>query len=377
MSKQVRILFGSAIMLLGYSPIIVDVVSKGSGSRILDQSIDGVVEVSGGKSDAAVVVGDAFPVELAESNVVGNLMQNIMMYGDFGDLILANESHVSPSSESTEVTESKPKASSVKIVSRGEFVGARLVKGEIQSNFYVDARRLGVPADVVDGVIGNLSQKIDFRRSLKVGDRFEILYSPKNEMLYARIMTKRSKAAVYRFNSGTSAAYYFENGQKVCFDRGSSFGSPLTRGLRVSSSYGYRRHPISGRWMNHTGVDFMAAYGAPVQAVFDGIVTRASYYYGYGHCVDIKHRSGYSSRYAHLSGYNVRCGAYVKKGQIIGRVGSSGTSTGSHLHLELARNNKTINPLSIKMMPSEGGVVPNLRQFNARKKQIDFLFSKQ
>jgi murein DD-endopeptidase MepM/ murein hydrolase activator NlpD len=268
------------------------------------------------------------------------------------------------------------KVSPVKTISHGEFAGSRLVKSEIQSNFYADARRLGVPANVVDSVIGNLSQKIDFRRSLKAGDRFEVLYSPKNEMLYARIMTRRCKAAVYRFNSGTNTAYYFENGQKVCFDHRSSFGSPLARGLRVSSSYGYRRHPISGRWMNHTGVDFTATYGAPVQAIFDGIVTRASYYYGYGHCVDIKHRSGYSSRYAHLSGYSVRCGAYVKKGQIIGRVGTSGTSTGSHLHLELARNNKTINPLSVKMIPSEGGMCPNLRQFNARKRQIDFLFAK-
>ncbi|MDR2067691.1 MAG: M23 family metallopeptidase [Holosporaceae bacterium] len=385
MSKQIRVLLGGALMLLGYVPAALDVVRRTSDSNVTEQLASNAEEakVFCEKSDGDILDGDvmadsstgALFSSLANADIVGSAMQDIL-HGDFSSLMLCNEQNISFVPEHAPVTEDKPKVSWIKTVSRGEFVGSKLVKSEIQSNFYADARRLGVPANVVDTVIGSISSKIDFRRSLKKGDRFEILYSPKNETLYARIMTKHCKVAIYRFGSGSNVAYYFENGQKVCFDRGSFFGPPLTKGLRVSSFYGYRRHPINGRLANHTGVDFVAAYGAPVHAIFDGVVTRASYYYGYGHCVDIKHRSGYSSRYAHLSGYCVRCGSHVKKGQIVGRVGSSGSSTGSHLHLELAKNNRTINPLSVKMMPAESGVVQNQKQFNALKKQINFLFAK-
>jgi murein DD-endopeptidase MepM/ murein hydrolase activator NlpD len=117
-------------------------------------------------------------------------------------------------------------------------------------------------------------------------------------------------------------------------------------------------------------VDLIAAHGTPVYAVFDGVVTRASRYYGYGNCVDIQHASSYSSRYGHLSRCSVRCGARVRKGQLIGYSGSTGTSTGPHLHLELAKNNRVINPLSVKMIPEESGTVPHMGNFNILKKQI-------
>ncbi|MDR2766234.1 MAG: M23 family metallopeptidase [Holosporaceae bacterium] len=262
------------------------------------------------------------------------------------------------------------------IIAGGAFAGSRLVKSVIQSSFYMDARRCGVPAAVVDGVILNLSQKIDFRRCLKKGDRFEILYGPRNELLYAKISGKHQNCSVYRFDHGGKSAYYYGDGVRVVVAKGNSFGTPLMRALRISSHFGYRRHPINGRWTNHSGVDFVASYGTPVHAIFDGVVTRASYYHGYGHCVDIRHHSGYTSRYAHLSGYNIRRGMPVKKGQMIGRVGSSGTSTGCHLHLELAKNNRTMDPLRMKMIPNESSVVSSMRLFNVRKNQIDLLVTK-
>ena len=196
-------------------------------------------------------------------------------------------------------------------------------------------------------------------------------------MLCAKIYTKRSKVAVYKFAYGTNIAYYFDNGAKVTVSKNNFFGAPLKCGLRVSSPFGRRRHPLSGHWANHTGVDFLASYGTPVCAIFDGIVTRASYYHGYGLCVDICHKlGGYTSRYAHLSGCNVIKGTKVKKGQIIGRVGSSGASTGCHLHLELARNNRALNPLSIKMIHDEPVMVPNLSLFKIYKNQINLLMAK-
>jgi murein DD-endopeptidase MepM/ murein hydrolase activator NlpD len=262
------------------------------------------------------------------------------------------------------------------VIGGGEFDGVRLVKSVIRSNFYVDARSFGVPVAVVDEVIRNLSQKIDFRRSLKAGDRFEILYNVKNELLFARVVAKRCSAAVYMFAQGNGNAYYYGNGVKVNISKNSSFGMPLRCKLQVSSPFGVRRHPLSGLLVKHNGVDLLASHGTVVYAIGEGVVTRASYYHGYGHCVDIRHPSGYTSRYAHLSGYDVRCGSRVKKGQAIGRVGSSGVSTGSHLHLELAKNNKTINPLNMKMVADESVMVPNMRLFKIRKNKIDLLVAK-
>jgi len=265
--------------------------------------------------------------------------------------------------------------SPIKIVTGGEFSGSKLVKSEIKSNFYADARRLGVPAVVVDSVIHNMSSKVDFRRSLQKGDKFELLYDSKNVLVYSRITTKRHNVAVYRFANGSNFAYYFDTGIKVAFNKSNSFGQPIKGRLHVSSGFGMRRHPISNVYKMHTGVDLEVSYGSPVYAIYDGVVTRSSSYYGYGHCIDIQHASGYTSRYGHLSKYAVRVGTKVKKGQLIAYSGSSGTSTGPHLHLEIARNNKILNPLSVKMMPEEVAIVPSMKNFNEFKKKVEKVVS--
>jgi hypothetical protein len=266
--------------------------------------------------------------------------------------------------------------SPIKIVSGGEFSGSKFVKGNIVSNFYVDARKLGIPASVVDSVINNLSSKMDFRHSLKKGDVFEIMYNNKNVMLYSKIKTKYRQVAVYKFTHGNHSAYYFENGARVITAANSnSFVQPLRGKLHISSSFGSRVHPIRGGYQRHTGVDLKASYNTPVFAIFDGVVVKASPYCGYGNCIDIKHPFGYSSRYAHLSRYAVRSGSKVKRGQLIGYTGSTGISTGSHLHLELARNNILLNPLNTKMIPNEVPTVPSIGSFNLLKKRIEKIAS--
>ena len=263
------------------------------------------------------------------------------------------------SSARTDIVE-KPLANDRKIISSGEFAGSYVVKSEIKSNFYADARKNGIPAKVVDKVIHTLSSKVNFRRSLKKGDAFEIMYSKNNELLYAKISTKHGSSSVFGMMIGKKLTYFFENGESVERKRtvvaSDDFGSPLSGKLKISDPFGYRRHPITGKYSHHSGVDLRASYGTPVYAVMSGIVTRASYFAGYGYCVDIKHRSGYSSRYAHLSKFATKAGASVKKGQLIGFVGSTGQSTGAHLHLELAKNNQRINPLGVKMVPGSSKV---------------------
>jgi murein DD-endopeptidase MepM/ murein hydrolase activator NlpD len=309
----------------------------------------------------------AFANLLDEKNFTQELLQNKLSSDRFC------EARTSDCSVPKALNRPSLNVSPIKIISNGEFSGSKFVKSEITSNFYNDARRLGIPVDVVDSVINNLSPKVDFRRSLKRGDAFEIVYSQKNVMLYSKITTKYRQFAVYRFNQGANnSSYYFDNGEKVVARSSSNhFAQPLKGKLCVSSAFGRRFHPITGKRHYHSGVDFRVSYGAPVYAIFDGVVTRASRYYGYGNCIDIKHPAGYSSRYGHLSKFMVRSGARVKKGQLIGFTGSTGVSSGDHLHLELARNDRVLNPLSLKMIPGEAPTVQNRGSFQALKRRIE------
>jgi murein DD-endopeptidase MepM/ murein hydrolase activator NlpD len=244
-----------------------------------------------------------------------------------------------------------------KTIQDGEFVGAKVATGKIKSNFYVDARNAGVPADIVNTVVMNLSSKVDFRRSLQSGDSFEIMYDPKNKLIYSKITTRRREFSVYRYSFGKESAYFFASGERVVpapkANSGAFFGPPLLGKLSVSDGFGVRLHPITRHRHIHSGVDFVVPVGTPVIAVYDGVVTRASYYGGYGYCVDVSHPNGYSSRYAHLSKFKVRPGQKVNKGQILALSGRSGLVTGAHCHMELAKNRKPINPFSVKMMPVE------------------------
>ena len=119
--------------------------------------------------------------------------------------------------------------------------------------------------------------------------------------------------------------------------------SPL-KGHAVSSRYGRRVDPFNGRMAMHSGIDFKAPTGTSVRASGGGIVKEAGRKGGYGNVVEIVHRNGYTTRYAHLSRIHVKPGQRIERGQKIGRVGSTGRSTGPHLHYEIRKGGKAINP---------------------------------
>ncbi len=121
-------------------------------------------------------------------------------------------------------------------------------------------------------------------------------------------------------------------------------GRPITRGW-ISSYYGMRTHPISGRREMHKGIDFAGKLGGPVIAVAKGVVTYAGKRYGYGKVIDIAHGNGYTTRYAHNSRLLVSVGDTVEKGFQIAEIGSSGRSTGPHVHFEVLKNGREINPV--------------------------------
>lgn len=353
LSRKCRILLGGLVACVGYVPLVLDGIS-GSGSP--GNSFVGKCYTDVSEYFSNLMLADetgSFGFDLANGCLNPDLF-------DRGGELLAEADVVDFESEATGIlpdAQKKPQehAAGVKTVDVAGYPSSKMISGQIRSNFYADARGSGVPAVVVDNVIKGMSKKINFRRSLKIGDHFEILYSNKNELLYARIKTKKKDVEIYRANSGKGDDYCFADGEftkdVVVAEKSGTFGQPLRGRLVVSDRFGMRRHPITRRIQHHNGVDLRAKSGQPVYAIYDGVVSRSAFYYGYGKCVDLKHPNHYSSRYAHLSNILVRNGQRVKKGQLIGYAGSTGRSTGPHLHLELARYNRVLNPMTVKMMP--------------------------
>ncbi len=113
----------------------------------------------------------------------------------------------------------------------------------------------------------------------------------------------------------------------------------------MTSSFGMRNHPILGRMARHKGIDLAAPNGTPVYATADGIVERANRFSSYGNYIAIDHGGSLETRFAHLSGFAVKTGDHVRKGQLIGYVGSTGRSTGPHLHYEIRVDGQAVNPV--------------------------------
>ena len=353
-----------SLVAIGYCPILFDNSFKGGSDGELASARD-----FSQREDAGLACSQ---FEIKSLDVLSPLLGLVLDDHSAKEISALNSLGKDRSSkiEKEKGDKKVARASSIKTIHKGEFANCRFVRGEISSNFYSDAIRLGVPPKVADDVKKFLSRRVNFRRSLQVGDKFEILFDRHNRVLYSCITNRKKKFFVYGMRSGGKIGYFYENGEKINYSKGAGFAKPLAGHLSISSGFGRRIHPVTRRVKWHSGIDYRAHYGAPVYAISDGVVVRVSYYGGYGKSIDIKHKSGYRSRYAHLSRYAVRVGDRVKRGALIGNVGATGITTGAHLHLELAKNNRTINPNSIKMIPDENGFVPNKKAFFAYKNRI-------
>lgn len=359
-SKKLRFFLGGTFVVLGYFPVVSNVFFS-------QKSISNTHESFACK--ASVCSLDAFFAKKMQNSDVSQIINSCSKIPEVRSSLLA----------AADVSlKSAKKRTVVRELDHGVLAGSYYVKDKIENNFYADARNAGVPARVVDSVIKQMSGKINFRRSLKIGDSFEIVYNAKDGLQYARIITKKMNIAVYKFYQDKAAGYFFENGDgargKILVSKGSKFAPPLAGKLRLASAYGVRIHPITKRRRKHKGADFAAPYGTPVFAVNHGKVLRSAPFSSYGNCIDIQHDEGFSSRYAHLSRLAVKVGTFVKRGQLIGYVGSTGASTGNHLHLELLKNNVNLNPLSVRMIPAKTkmDVVTDKKQFEIFKKAVLF-----
>ena len=256
-----------------------------------------------------------------------------------------------------------------------------VAQGSMSDSLYVSAMQAGATPELTAQVVKLFSHKLDFSRDIHPGDRFRMVFDRKvtesgrtveaGELQYAEIGAKGEVARFYRFRppGSTEAQYFDELGKNI---RGFLLRTPVD-GARITSGFGLRLHPILGFTRMHKGVDFAAPSGTPVFAAGDGVVKEAQWRGGYGRWLEIQHNAQWATGYGHLSGWAVRAGQRVHQGQVVAYVGSTGESTGPHLHYEVMLKGEKINPKGAKV--PQGTILEGreLAAFGAEKSHIDTL----
>lgn len=233
-------------------------------------------------------------------------------------------------------------------------------KAQIQTSVYGSAARANIPAQVVAELIRIYSWNVDFQRDIRQGDKIEVLYETfetedgefarYGDILYANLGVRGKDIPIYRYEMKDGRVDYFQpDGMSI---RKTLMRTPVD-GARISSGFGMRRHPVLGYNKMHKGMDFAAPTGTPIYAAGDGIVEEAGRKGSYGKYVRIRHNSKLKTAYAHMHKIKVRVGTRVEQGQVIGTVGSTGRSTGPHLHYEVLKNGKQVNPRSVDLPTGE------------------------
>ena len=253
-----------------------------------------------------------------------------------------------------------------------------VLKSEVRGSLAATAQRMGADAAIRRRATQLFAHKLDLQRDVRATDEFTMVFGrtvtengrtvDTDDLLYAEL----KGVVFYRFQpAGAKEAQYFDASGKNM--RSSMMRTPLDRVSRVSSNFGVRIHPISGYRRMHQGTDFAAGTGTPIIAPADGVVVEARRWGGYGNWLRIRHSNGLESGYGHLSRYGsgIRAGQRVTQGQVVAYVGSTGASTGPHLHYEIWRNGQRINPSGIRMDESNILSGVNLTAFRAEKARID------
>ncbi len=252
--------------------------------------------------------------------------------------------------------------------------------GTVRSSLFEAGSAEGVPGTIMVEFIRVLSYDIDFQRDIQPGDTFDLVFerfrdengrfAKDGEVLYGALTLSGSAKRVYRhvLRDGT-VGYFNEHGENV---RKALLRTPVD-GARLTSGFGTRKHPILGYSAMHKGVDFGAPQGTPIQAAGDGTIEFSGRNGSYGNYIRIRHNSEYASAYAHLSriAKDVRPGQRVRQGQVIGYVGSTGRSTGPHLHYEVMRRGTQVNPLNVQLPTARKLDGPELIQFRTTKAELD------
>jgi len=262
-----------------------------------------------------------------------------------------------------------------------------IIYGEsiILESLYKSANNQKIPANIIIEFARIYGFQVDFQRDIRKQDSFQILYEAflddkKNiietgNILYANLKLSGEDNSLYYFDSKKSEGHYDKNGKSI---QKALMKTPIN-GARLSSSFGMRKHPIDGFNKMHRGTDFAAPMGTPIMASGDGIIKKAGWCGGGGNCVVIKHNSTYQTVYAHMSKFakSIRKGVRVKQGQIIGYVGSTGKSTGPHLHYEVIVNGEKINSQTLKLPSGKVLKGEERKIFETKKIKLDVLKSEK
>ena len=254
-----------------------------------------------------------------------------------------------------------------------------VIKNAIKNNLYSSATDVGVEPNIIVEFARIFGFEVDFQRDIRRGDWFEILYErfeddnnkvrDTGKIIYASMFVNGEEINLYNFKYKDYEEYYDIKGKSITK---SLMKTPIN-GARLSSSFGMRKHPILGYNKMHRGTDFAAPSGTPIMASGSGTVTRARWCGGGGNCVKIKHNSTYETIYAHMKAFakGIKEGRKVKQGQIIGYVGSTGLSTGPHLHYEVIVNGKKVNSQKLKLPSGKTLKGEERKQFEIERIKID------
>ena len=254
----------------------------------------------------------------------------------------------------------------------------------IKDSLYTSAINLGITPNIIIEFARLYGFQVDFQRDIWKNDSFQIIYEEfvndnnkvvdTGEIIFANLKLRDSDLQLYKYEYKKNKIDYFdENGKSI---KKTLMKTPIN-GARLSSSFGKRKHPILGYTKMHTGTDFAAPTGTPIMASGDGKITKAGWCGGGGNCVKIKHNNTYQTVYAHMSkfGRGIKKGTKVKQGQIIGYVGSTGLSTGPHLHYEVIENGRKINSQKLKLPSGKILKGDERKKFEVSKIKIDVLKS--
>ena len=257
-------------------------------------------------------------------------------------------------------------------------------EGKISQSLYRSAIKSNILPNIIVEFARIYGFQVDFQRDIRKNDSYQIIYEifqdedgkifETGKIIFANLILGGQENSLYLFiDKKKNGEHYDLNGKSV---RKALMKTPIN-GARLSSSFGMRKHPILGFNKMHKGTDFAAKEGTPVMASGDGKIIRARWCGGGGNCVKIKHNSTYSTVYAHLSKFaaGIKEGVRVKQGRIIGYVGSTGMSTGPHLHYEVIENKKKINSQKLKLPSGKTLSGENRKLFEVAKIKIDVLKS--
>ena len=255
----------------------------------------------------------------------------------------------------------------------------------ILQSLYKAATDENIPANTIIEFARIYGFQVDFQRDIRKQDKFQIMYeiflNEKNEIvetgeiLFANLKLSGQDNSLYYFDKDGSEGHYDKNGKSV---KKALMKTPIN-GARLSSPFGMRKHPIDGFNKMHRGTDFAAPMGTPIMASGDGVVKKAGWCGGGGNCVKIKHNSTYQTIYAHMSKFarGIKTGVRVKQGQTIGYVGSTGKSTGPHLHYEVLVNGKKVNSQKLKLPSGKILKGKERKNFETNKIKLDVLKSEK